>query len=211
MTKSQIFEEKLKYTSEFKLDLDKRIIYISGELDENMGTELKTKFNIINTWWKEIEKNTFKDITIDISSMGGSIYAITGALDFYYELQKYYKIKVNTKAQGICMSAATVILAGGTGDRTSLPLSKFLLHDIQTEGTGGTATQVLSEARTLSKEQLELFSFYAQFSRKGLPELSKKELTREAKKWLKKFTKGGADFYISADEMLKLKLIDKIL
>jgi ATP-dependent protease ClpP protease subunit len=202
--------QKMKYNTEHALDLDTRVIYIFGELTEDIGTLLRIRYNIIKQWWNLVEEKEFSEIHLDISSFGGSIYAVNGALDFYHELNQE-GVKVNTRAQGICMSAATVILSGATGERSSYPRCRFMLHDVQIDGVGGTANQVQSTAKNISDEQMELFSLYAQFSRRGKPELNEKDLLKETKKWLKRFTKDGSDFYISAKEARELNLIDRIL
>jgi hypothetical protein len=57
---------------------------------------------------------------------------------------------------------------------------------------------------------MEIFSMYAEFSKKGQEVSDSKELVKDAKKWHKRFTKDGNDHYISAEEMLSLNLIDKV-
>jgi|GEM_PF-5339926 len=207
----ELLQEKIKLISEYSLDVENRIIYVSGILAEDIATELRLKYALLKAWWNDVKNEKFTDITLDICSFGGSIYAINSALDFYYTLQKEEGVLVNTKTQSICMSAATVLVAGGTGKRTATPRCKFMLHDVQVEGMGGTANQVAHSAKNLAEEQMEMFKLYAQFSKRGKEEFTEKELNAEAKKWHKKFTKDGYDFYISSDEVLKLNLIDSII
>lgn len=201
---------KLKYNSEYAINIDKKLIYISGELDEEIGTNLRIKYDILTQWYKEIEKEEIKSITLDISSYGGNIHAITSALDFYDELLREDNILVNTKAQGVCMSAATILLAGGTGTRYATKRTKFMLHDIQVDGMTGSAQQMQLAMSNLKDEQTELFGFYAEFSNKG-KKISEKKLEKESKKWIKKYTKDNSEHYLSSQEMLDLKLIDIIL
>lgn len=210
LDKEKLFETKLSLSIPYMVDFDNRIIYHCGELTDDVGTEFRMKTQMIRDWNRTVNGTDIKDITIDISSYGGSIYSCTSALDFYDELLKE-NILVNTKAHTVCMSAATIIVAGGTGERTATKRCKFMLHDIQMEGTAGTAKQLQSAVQNLSEEQLEFFSFYAQFSKKNQPILSEKELLREAKKWIKKFTKDSVDHYISAQSVLELGLIDRVL
>jgi ATP-dependent protease ClpP protease subunit len=210
MNKEKFLEEKLKYTSELAINFDERIIYLFAELEANLGTYLRVRFDLMKLWLHEIEDKKIHDITIDISSYGGNLDAVSGALDFYYEMSRH-DILVHTRAQGVCMSAATILLAAGTGTRASYPHTKYMLHGVQVEGVEGTASQVKQTAKTISADELEFFSYYAKFSRRGQPELSEKELLRETKKWHKKYTKDSFDHYASAKEMLELKLIDSIL
>lgn len=206
----EFLTDKMRYVSEYAINFDERIIYVFGELNEDIGTNLRVKYDLLKNWWEHVIKESFTDITLDISSCGGSIYSINAALDFYYELE-LKGIKVNTRAQGICMSAATVLLTAGTGERTAFPRCRFMFHDLQIEGVGGTANQVQHTAKTITEEQMELFALYAQYSRKGQEPLSEKELVKEAKKWHKKFTKDGFDHYITAKEAKELNLIDRII
>lgn len=204
-----VFEE-MKYSVTYGISFDTNTILISGELNDEIGTDLKIKYNLLKIWNKNLKKDPLKEINLEISSYGGSIYSIFSAFDFFYEL-KQEGVLVNTKAHGICMSAATVLLAGATGKRYSYPNVRFMLHDVQIEGVGGTANQVQHTAKTISDEQMQLFAMYAKFSNKGAVEFTEKELLREAKKWHKKYTKDGVDHYLTPEEILKINLIDEIL
>ena len=206
----ELLSLKMKFTADYAIDFDNRIISVYGELTEDIGTLLRMKYILIKEWWRTVEEKEFTDITLEISSYGGQIYSITAALDFYHEL-KLEGVTVNTKAQGICMSAATVLLAGGTGTRVATPRCKFMFHDLQIDGVGGTANQVQNTVKNITSEQFEMFQLYAEFSRRGLEKLSEKDLKTEAKKWMKKFTKDSFDHYISSEVALELNLIDSII
>lgn len=208
--KRDFLPEKLKYITEYGLDIEKRVIYVFGELTEDLGTFLRIRFQVIKEWWDTVYNKKFDSITLDISSFGGSIYSITSALDFYDELL-LDGIKVNTKAHTICMSAATILLAGGTGERTATKRCKFMLHDLQIDNMEGTAKQLQSYMDNINESKIEFFSYYADFANRGNKKYNEKELMREAKKWMKKYTKDNSDHYLSSDEMLKIKLIDKVV
>ena len=76
------FQEKIKLIGEYSVDPDKRIIYVSGVLTEEIATELRLKYALIKAWLSDVKNEKFNDSTLDISSFGGSIYAINAALDF---------------------------------------------------------------------------------------------------------------------------------
>jgi len=206
------FMDKYKILLEDAIDLDNKIIYLFGDLEEDLGTLLRLKFRVLETYWKEEKDSSLDTVSLDISSFGGSIYSIFAALDFYDELKFEKNILVNTKAQGICMSAATILLFGGTGTRMASKRCKLMLHDIQISGLEGSATQLKANMKTLEKEQEELFQFYAQFSReKDTPELSGNKLKKETKKWMDKIAKNSIEHHISSKQALDFKLIDGIL
>jgi ATP-dependent Clp protease protease subunit len=205
------FIDKYKILLEDAIDLENKVIYLFGDLEEDLGTLLRLKFRVLQTYWKDERDEDLKEITIDISSFGGSIYSIFAAIDFYDEL-RFNNIPVHTRAQGICMSAATLLLFGGTGKRVASKRCKLMLHDIQVEGLGGSATQMQKNMETLKKEQEELFQFYAQFSReKGTEELKGSKLKTETKKWINRIAKNSIEHHMSAKDALDLNLIDDIL
>ena len=206
------FIDKYKILTEDGIDLEKRIIYLFGELNEDLGTILRTKYAALKLYWQEELETTFNDFTIDVNSYGGSIYSINAALDFYDEVYRLDKTLVNTRASGVCMSAATIILAGGTGKRTASKRTRFMFHDIQTGGVEGTATQVVQYAKDLRQEQKDFFGFYAQiYFNKNKIEYNDDLYKKEVKKWQKRFTNKGVDHYLPVTEVLKLNLIDEIV
>lgn len=206
------FSDKYKMLLEDGIDLETRTIYLFGELNEDLGTILRIKYAALKLYWDEELKETFSDFTIDINSYGGSIYSINAALDFYDEVYKRDMVLVNTKTSGVCMSAATIILAGGTGKRTATKRTRFMFHDIQAGGVEGTATQVVQYAKDLGQEQKDFFGFYAQiyFKRNNI-EFTDDMLKKEIKKWQKKFTSKGVDHYLPVTEVHSLNLIDEIV
>ncbi len=69
--------------------------------------------------------NPEKDINMNITSYGGDVYAMLGLVDFIKSLP----VKVNTHCIGTCMSAASVLLACGTGTRTMSENSTVMVHE----------------------------------------------------------------------------------
>jgi ATP-dependent Clp protease protease subunit len=69
--------------------------------------------------------NPEKDINMNITSYGGDVYAMLGLVDFMRSLP----VKVNTHCIGTCMSAASVLLACGTGVRTMSENSTVMVHE----------------------------------------------------------------------------------
>jgi ATP-dependent protease ClpP protease subunit len=203
-------DEKLRALMEHGIDFEGKVLYLEGELNENLGTYLRINYAALKLFWEVEKKKPLEEITLDISSYGGSTYSIYGALDFYDEAKKE-GVLINTKAQGICMSAATILLCGGTGVRMATKRCKLMLHDIQTEGIGGTVSQVKEYTKTLEKEQKELFGFYVEFTKPRNKKITEKQLNEETKKLIHRFASNSVDHYIDSNEALELRLIDKIL
>lgn len=202
--------EKYKCLIEDVIDLDTRTIYLFGELNENLGTILHVKYAAIKLYWEQELRKPFSDINLNISSGGGSLYSTYAALDFYDLLKKRDNVLVNTESQGICMSAATILAAGGTGVRRASKRCKFMLHDIQIEGGGAsTATQFKSAAKSLEEDQFEFFKMYVQIANKD-KEMSDKELKKETAKWIKNFASSSIEHYLTSEKIKELNLIDEI-
>ena len=209
MEEKNFLTERLKYSTEYGVNLDTRTIYIFNDLTEEIGFVLRQRYNIIKQWWDHVEKKQYNDININISSFGGSIYAIGSVLDFYDELLKD-NILVNTNAHTVCMSAATILLAGGTGKRTCNKRTTFMLHDVQCGGIEGSVKQIQDTMENLNEEQLILFTYYATYANKDKT-FTDKTLKVEAEKWIKKYAKNNKEHYLKAKDMLDLKLIDEII
>ncbi len=204
-------EEKIKLLHDNNIDLEKKIIYVTGELDADLGINLRKSFSILQLYWLVEKKTEIDEITIYISSTGGEIYAAFGAIDFYDELKRG-GVLVNTTAFTQCMSAATILLFGGTGIRSASSRCKFMLHDIWAEVFSGNTNQVFEYAKNMKIEQEEFFRFYALFSKfRNHKKIHKQKLDEETNKWLERFASNSLDNYITSKEAAELKLIDKII
>jgi len=72
-----------------------------------------------------VRSNPTKDINMNITSYGGDVYAMLGLVDYIRGLP----VKVNTHCIGTCMSAASVLLACGTGVRSMSENSTVMVHE----------------------------------------------------------------------------------
>ena len=79
-----------------------------------------------------VRVNPGTDINLNIASYGGDVYAMLGLVDYIRSLD----VKVNTHCIGTCMSAASVLLAGGTGTRTMSKNSTVMVHEGSAIETG---------------------------------------------------------------------------
>ena len=89
-----------------------------------------------------------KDISVYVNSPGGSLHAGLAI----YDAMQYVRPDVSTLCYGMAMSAASLILTGGTkGKRFTLPNSRILIHQ-PSSGFQGQSTDIEIHA----KEILEL-------------------------------------------------------
>ena len=158
------------------------------------------------------EKEPLHEINIVINSFGGDANAIASVLDFFEEIKKRDTVLVNIQAEGVCMSAATFIVGGATGVRKANRRCRFMVHEIQIEGIGGTATQTKASNAEIERMQKECYDIYAEISFRNRvlagETISKEEFDKESDMWEKLCTK---ETYLSAEEAVKKGLIDQVI
>jgi ATP-dependent Clp protease protease subunit len=134
--------------------------------------------------------NPDKDINMNITSYGGDVYAMLGLVDFIRSLP----VKVNTHCIGTCMSAASVLLACGTGVRTMSKNSTVMVHEGSAFEAGKT-TDVMKGVDHLKDLQ------------KNINEILGEVSLKDAKFWEKVQRN---DTYLTASMCLDYGIIDKI-
>lgn len=124
-----------------------RIIFLGTDIDA-------TSANIISAQLQWLESQNNSDITIEISSNGGSIYDGYKILDTI----QYINCDVSTICMGMVASMATVIASSGTrGKRLILPHSRFLIHQPMSGISAGTqSSDIQIHAREIDILKTEL-------------------------------------------------------
>jgi len=134
--------------------------------------------------------NPNKDINMNITSYGGDVYAMLGLVDYIRSLP----VKVNTHCIGTCMSAASVLLACGTGVRTMSKNSTVMVHEGSAFEAGKT-TDVMKGVDHLKDLQ------------KNINEILGEVSNKDAAFWEKVQRN---DTYLTAKLCLEYGIIDKI-
>ena len=166
--------------------LEDRIIFITGEIDDCVANTV-----IAELLYLESKDNT-KDIHLYINSPGGVAQSGLAILD----TMRYITSPVSTICLGLCASAASLLLAGGTkGKRYILPHSKVMIH----QPWGGVKGQI-SEIEIYYKEGVKDKNTYA----KLLSDFCKKDIATV-------LNDIDRDNYLSATEAIKYGIVDKIL
>ena len=127
---------------------------------------------------------------MNITSYGGDVYAMLGLVDYIRSLP----VKVNTHCIGTCMSAASVLLACGTGVRTMSKNSTVMVHEGSAFEAGKT-TDVMKGVDHLKDLQ------------KNINEILGEVSNKDAAFWEKVQRN---DTYLTAKLCLEYGIIDKI-
>lgn len=166
--------------------LDNRIIFMIGEINYRMATEVIMKLLYLDNLKSGIEINLY------INSPGGSVDD-TMAI---YDTMRFIGSPVATYCIGRAQSGAAIVLAAGTkGRRHALPHAKVMLHQ-PWGGVTGQAEDIRIQAEEILKAKQTINDLLAKHT--GLtPEKIAEETER--------------DKYMTAEEAKEYGLIDDVL
>lgn len=172
-------------------DRKNRTFYIDYEIDDTYALmELAKVIIQMNVEEKDTEIQNLEPIRLFIHSYGGDLEQA----NFFCDLIQASRIPIITIAMGAAMSAGFLIFLSGK-KRYAFSHTQMLIH----EGSAsfqGTAGQV-EDAQKSYKKQIEDMKKYI---------LEKTEIDE------KTFNKNrNKDWYLSADELVKYKIVDKII
>jgi len=170
---------------EYHVNFRERVIYLNGDIDE-FSLELFQKA------FDELEKWPDHPIRIEVSSYGGSVYDMLGMIDRVQSSPCH----VITRGFGKIMSAASFILAAG--DERILGANSWVMIHQMSDWLKGNLSDLKNELKHCESLEHQMNKLYEK--------LSKGKAT--AKTFEKLCSK---DCYLSAEEVLKLGLVDKIL
>ena len=179
--KTQILFKQL----EWGINLNSNTMYLTYEIDTDQLYAVTTRFDNF------IQYNIDKDINLVISSYGGDVYAMLGTIDYFNSLP----VKVNTHCLGACMSAAAVLLACGTGNRTMSKNSTVMIHEGSAFEAGKTS-DVLKGADHLKLLQKSICDILG-------------EVTKKTSDFWEGVSK--QDTYLTAKDCLDYGVIDEVV
>lgn len=172
---------------EYGLNVKNRIVYLEQPFDVITPAIINGRIHAITS----ISGDSKSPITLYIPNYGGSVYGMFGV----YDLIQSVPMKINTKGTAAVMSAATIILAGGTGKRTITPNTTVMIH--QASGMlQGTTSDINNEASQISAIQNNMVS------------ILEKHTKKDAKFWKTKIRAGN--IYLPPDKCLEYGIIDEV-
>ena len=143
--------------------LENRIVYLSGDVNTSSADHVITNLLVLDS----IDKK--KDISLYISSYGGSVYAGLAV----YDCMQMIESPVKTFCIGPAFSMAAWLLAAGErGKRYASPNSRILLHQawLQTSGTTSDVRIAAENIIDIEKKMIEILAFH---TRKSTIEIEK--------------------------------------
>jgi ATP-dependent Clp protease protease subunit len=166
--------------------LNERIIFIGQQIDDDVA-------NLVVAQLIHLESDDpDKDIAIYVNSPGGSLHAGLAI----YDAMQYVRPDVSTLCYGMAMSAASLILTGGTkGKRYSLPNTRILIHQ-PLGGFQGQSTDIEIHAKEMLELRRVLDDIYARHTGQSLEQVHD-DMER--------------DRFFSAQQAIEYGLVDRII
>ncbi len=169
----------------YSLLLKQRIVFINSEIEDNMASLVVAQLLYLEA------EDPEKDISLYINSPGG---VVTAGLAIY-DTMNYIKPDVSTICIGQAASMGALLLAAGAkGKRIALPNSRIMIHQ-PLGGAQGQASDIQIAAEEILKLKAKLNGILA-------------EATGKTVKQIEKDT--DRNYFLSAEEAMKYKLIDKV-
>lgn len=170
----------------YSLLLKERIIFLGTPINDQVANVIVAQLLFLNS------EDPDREIRMYINSPGGQI---TAGLAIY-DTMKMIPAPVSTTAVGLAASFGTILLtAGAKGKRFALPHATIHLHQ-PLGGVEGQAADIEIEARQILKMRDLLNGIL-------------KESTGLSEADINKYT--DRNFYMTADEAVKLGIIDAVL
>ncbi|QDU91268.1 ATP-dependent Clp protease proteolytic subunit [Pirellulimonas nuda] len=166
--------------------LKDRIIILGSQINDEVANNIVAQLLFLQS------DDPKSDIHLYINSPGGSVTAGMAI----YDTMQFVTSDVATYCLGQCASMGAVLLAAGAaGKRHALPNSRIMIHQ-PLAGMQGTAEDIMIHAAEYRRTKDRLNTILARHTGRTLEELQKDT---------------DRDKFMSADEGLEYRLIDKIV
>jgi ATP-dependent Clp protease protease subunit len=170
----------------YSLLLRERIVFLGQEVDDQVA-------NLIISQMLYLEaQDPDKDISLYINSPGGAAYAGMAI----YDVIQHVRPEVTTICVGMGMSAAAMILCGGTpGKRLALPNARIMIHQ-GSAGARGAPSDMEIQLREVLATTRRMAEIIAHHSGRSIDQVSR-DIDR--------------DYFMTAEEAMAYGLIDDII
>jgi ATP-dependent Clp protease, protease subunit len=170
----------------YSLLLRERIVFLGQEVDDQVA-------NLIITQMLYLEaQDPDKDICLYINSPGGVAYAGMAI----YDVIQHVRPDVSTICVGMGMSAAAMVLCGGTpGKRLALPNARIMIHQ-GSAGTRGAPSDMEIQLREVLAVTHRMAEIIAHHSGRSVEQVA---------------TDIDRDYFMTPEEAMEYGLIDSII
>ena len=162
-----------------------RIVFIGTEINDQVANTIIAQLLYLRA------EDPKKDVNVYINSPGGYI---TSGLAIY-DTMRFMGFDINTYCLGQAASMGALLLAAGTkGKRYALPNSRIMIHQ-PAGGVGGTSSDIFLQAREIGELKHKCASILSELTGQPMD-----KILEDCER----------DFYMSPQQALEYRLIDKI-
>jgi ATP-dependent Clp protease protease subunit len=180
-------QQQILSTLAFQQNDPTRIVVLHGDVTEQMISG--TIMHLLH-----LAGADSRPIYLIVSTYGGSVDEMFSL----YDTIKFLPCPVHTVALGKVMSAGVLLLAAGEkGKRVIGKSSRLMIHPISA-AYGGNVFEIVNDSKEILRQQSQL-----------VKALSSETKMSEDK--IQKIMRSGHDYYIMAEEAVKLGIVDKII
>ena len=166
--------------------LEKRVIYLTGEIDERLSKEVIDKL-------MKLDMCNHKDITLYINSPGGEVREGLAI----YDVMNMIKSDIKTICIGRCASMASILLINGTnGKRYILPNAEIMIHEVSSMCFGKLG-EMQDKVKHTERLNNKLYRIISKNTKQSFQEV--KKMTHKKDNWM------------NAYEAIKYGFVDSIL
>lgn len=165
--------------------LKDRIVFIGTEINDQVANTVIAQLLFLRA------EDPKKDVNVYINSPGGYI---TSGLAIY-DTMRFMGFDINTYCLGQAASMAALLLAAGTkGKRFALPNSRIMIHQ-PAGGIGGTSADIFLQAKEIGELKKMCARIFSELTGQPIHKI---------------IEDSERDYYMSPEQALEYKLIDKI-
>lgn len=187
-------EELLHAFAARRAELDKQGAYFLCDINDEEAERFSKAMLLMAS-----ERQGFPNarLNIFINSGGGSVGAGFAAMEMVYKVKREYGVKINTIITGYAYSMGAVVFQAGD-HRTMGYFSTMMLHS---------STWIVSgEDQRIFKDYEKLSTHYQTI----IGELFARRTGKHTPAWWRRFIYSGRERFLSAQECLKLGLVDEV-
>lgn len=191
ITQSQAEQDIIETVDIQRIDDESRTVYLIGDITEEMIRATVERIVMLS------ERDPMNPITLLISTYGGSVDD-TFTL---YDLMKYIPTPIHTVGLGKIMSAGCLLLAAGKKGYRKLGKNARMMYHCGWDYVGGNVFGMRAHLEAFERQEKQFDKMFA------------KETGLTIKQIEDLYEKDGPtyDHYISAEDALKLGIVDELI
>lgn len=170
---------------------ESRTVYLVGDIGEELIKATTERIIALS------ERHPKKPITMIVNTYGGNV----DDTFMLYDLMKYIPTPIHTVGLGKIMSAGCLLLAAGKKGQRKIGKNARVMYHCGWDSTFGTVFEMRANLDSFEKQELQYDTAFAKETGLTIEEVEKL------------YDKNGPthDHYISAEEALKLGIVDELI